>query len=196
MENKISKQICNYMLHTGIIDGELLDVYIYGMELLISFIFSTVIILCIGFISNTLILTLIYLFIFIGIRRYTGGYHANSYIMCKIITIGTYITVLCLSRYTSIDIIQYFICTLVGIPIIIMWGPIENPNKPLTNYEKKRSRLIALISYIITMFIGLLVYTYYETLGNVICYTLMSIITLMIISKFKKGVTKNEETLD
>ena len=40
---------------------------------------------------------------------------------------------------------------------------------------KKRSRLIALISYIITMFIGLLVYTYYETLGNVIYYTLMII---------------------
>lgn len=193
MEHSIAKRVVAYMLNNNIIASDYCEVYIYGIELILSFIISTSIIMLIGMALGQLIQTLTFLVVFVGLRRFTGGYHANSYFICKMFTIGTYLIVLLLSNISNIDIPQIAIITILGLLIIIIWGPIENPNKPLTLNEKKRNKIIALLLYPICIFIGFLVSHYSQPLSNVICYTLTSIIALMIISILKKGASKNEE---
>jgi len=194
MEYNLSKHICNYLLSTKVINEEYIEVYIYGTELLLSFLISTSIILAIGLITNRLINTIVFLTVFTLVRRFTGGFHANTYLMCKLFTVGTYLTVLFASEKLTINYISFLILSLIGLFIICLWGPIEHPNKPITNSNKKRCKTISIILYSILSLLGIGIIRLSGTLSSVVCYTLTSVIALMILSILKKGTSKNEET--
>ncbi len=194
MEHKLSKHICNYLLSTKIINEEYIEVYIYGTELLLSFLISTSVILTIGLITNRFINTIVFLTVFTLLRRFTGGFHANTYLMCKLFTIGTYLIVLFVSEKITITFVPFLVLSLIGLIVICLWGPIEHPNKPITDFNKKRFKTISLLLYSILSLIGIGINNIAETLSSVVCYTLASVIALMILSILKKGTSKNEET--
>ena len=194
MENKLSKIICGHLLTAKIISNDYLEVYIYGMEILLSFLISTTIILTIVLISGRVLNTIIFLAIFMILRRFTGGFHADTYLICKIFTVGTYLTVLLLSEFIQLETFFYLILTIPGIPVVYLCSPIENPNKPLTDDEKKKHKFTSVVLYFVIMLIGICIQVISRTLSSVICYTLTSVIALMILSILKKGTSKNEET--
>jgi len=193
MENKLAHMFCNYLCRSNIVSYELYDVYVYGMELVLSFLTSTVLILCIGIISDALTITLVHLLVFILVRRFTGGYHANTYIKCKIITVGTYVAVLIFSRVIDINILCYTILAVIGLITISKWGPVENPNKPLNEDEKRSHRRRAIVLFVIFVVCGSVFTIYKQPLGNAIFFSLSSIIALMLITKFMKGEDVNEK---
>ena len=124
MEHTIAMKLSNFLLSNKIISEEYFEVYVYGNELLLSFVLSTSIILVIGLLLNRFIQTLLFLLIFILARRYTGGYHSNTYFKCKLATVTTYLSVLTLSEYTSFKRIHIIVLLVVGLAIIISMGPI------------------------------------------------------------------------
>jgi len=194
MENKLSKIICEHLLSDNIIEKAYLEVYIYGMELLLSFLFSTGIILAIGIASGRWISTILFLVIFIALRRFTGGYHADTYLKCKLFTIGTYLAVMLLSEFSKVNTCWYLLLTIPGILVICKIGPVENPNKTLTWAEKKKHKFTSIILYCVSILFGINIRVISHTLSNVVCYTLIAIITLMILTNLKKGDSRNEET--
>lgn len=194
MEHIMSEKICKYLLSINVISQELFDIYIYGMELLLSFIINTVIILLIGIVSGKILPTLIFLILFVAVRRFTGGFHANTYLKCKIITVGTYIAVLCLSSLYYPPTVIKMLCYLAGILLIALFGPIENPNKPLDDNEKKLYKILSLIVFVILALLSLVFENYVSSLCNTAFYTLTAIIALMIIPILKKETLKNEKT--
>ena len=194
MEHKLSKHICNYLLSTKVINEDYIEVYIYGTELLLSFIISTSIILAIGLITNRFINTIVFLTVFTLLRRFTGGFHANTYLTCKLFTIGTYLAVLLVSEKLTINHISFLMLSLFGLIIICLWGPIEHPNKPITDSSKKRFKTLSIILYSILSLLGIGTIRLSGTLSSVVCYSLTSVIALMILSILKKGTSNNEET--
>lgn len=54
------------------------EIYVYGIELLISSFISTTVILLIGISTNTFFESVIFLISFSVIRVYTGGYHSMT----------------------------------------------------------------------------------------------------------------------
>ena len=93
MLNKSAKKITDMLLSHQVISGEQYDIYVYGFELLISFLFSTMLILIAGIIFNAFIRTLAFLVVFIILRSFTGGFHALTYAVCTVITLSTYASV-------------------------------------------------------------------------------------------------------
>lgn len=71
MENKLAKWICCRLRAKQVIDEEYEEVYVYGLELILSFLISTSIILVIGILFGQIISTLTFLATFILIRQYT-----------------------------------------------------------------------------------------------------------------------------
>ena len=194
MEHKLATYVCNQLLELDVINSEYFDVYVYGIELLLSFLTSTIIILSIGILLGQVVNTIIFLLVFIIVRRFTGGYHANTYLLCKICTVGTYLIVMSMSLFHPIySTLCYIILVISGLPVIIIWGPVDNPNKPLEANEKKKHKAISILLYISTLIIGLILLKVSLTLSNVVCYTLAAIIILMIISILTKGDTNHEE---
>lgn len=184
MNHKLSVLICDKLLKYKIIAEELVDVYIYGFELIFSFLISTLSIIAIGLIINQISPTLIFLTFFILIRRYTGGFHANTYLKCQIYTISLYLFVIIASILTSVNNIVYLIFILAGLSIIATIGPIDNPHKPLDEQEKRKHKKTGLLLFFSTGLIGYIFNYYHVIISNTIFFTLVVIITLMLIPYF------------
>ena len=73
MERKLSLWLVDKLYRKATISNEYREVYIYGLELIFSFIISTSIIMTIGFALRQVIPTVTFLITFIVIRQYTGG---------------------------------------------------------------------------------------------------------------------------
>ena len=118
MENTVAIWICNKLLEKKIISDTYLEVYVYGFELILSFLISSSIIIAIGIITNQIIPTLTFLITFIFIRQFTGGFHANSYIMCKIYTLLCYIGSIFFSYLFPVNRFAFVILFVIGEAII------------------------------------------------------------------------------
>ena len=70
MEHKAAARICDYMARNGVIRDDLLEVYVYGVELVLSFFTSSVLILCTGILLRRITHTIMFLAVFILVRRF------------------------------------------------------------------------------------------------------------------------------
>lgn len=181
MNHKLSVFMCRKLLKYNVINKEQLEIYLYGFELIFSFLISTITIFTIGILLNQVIPTIVFLLFFILIRRYTGGYHANTYLKCQIYTISSYIFVIFASLFLHIDDLFFPILLLVGIITIIAIGPIENPNKQLTEQEKRKHKKTGIFLFLSAGIIGYIMNCFYLNISSTIFYTLFLIILLMII---------------
>lgn len=193
MENKIAQYISNKLVQREVVSPDLKDVYVYGLELILSFLTSTLMIILMGVIIHRIALTLVFLSIFIALRRFTGGYHAATYLKCKISTISTYLVVVTLSLLSNIPVWSYILLFIIGLIIILQFGPIENVNKPLTNANKTKNKILSLVLYTAIILFGIIVHAHLQQLSNAVFYTLTSVIALMIIPILKKGGNTNEK---
>ena len=195
MEHKLSLIVCNRLLKNDVITEDMKDIYVYGFDLLFSFLISTSIIITIGLITGHALQTFLFLITFILVRRYTGGYHANTYLKCQIYTVTFYLLVTGLSLYVNIFHYIFVILELIGVLIILIWGPIDNPHKPLTKTEKKKHKITGLILFSLVWIAGITIKLYNNILGNTLFYTLALIIILMIVPLFERRI-KNEEVTE
>ena len=193
MEHYLSMVFAKTLLKKNIINRDLFEVYVYGTELFLSFLFTNIIIIIIGIIIEQVIPTLLHLLIFIIIRRFTGGYHASTYLKCKITMILIYALVIILANYTKINMFGFILLLLYGNFIIYIAAPVENPNKKLTDKQKVKFKKLSYIAFSITTGFGIILFYYFDTLGKTVFYSLTSVITLMEITLFKKGGTSNEK---
>ena len=196
MEHVLSLLVCKHLLKKGVITEELKDVYIYGFDLLFSFLISTTIILTIGLITHQILPTIFFLLTFILVRRYTGGYHANTYLKCQICTVSFYLITVVLSIYLNIPHYSYIILGAIGIFVILLLGPIENPHKPLTNQEKKKHKITGLILFSMICIVGAIIKPFNDVWGNTVFYTLSLIIILMIIPLLGRRKNNEEDKQD
>lgn len=193
MENKVATKICRNFAKQGIIPKEYEEVYVYGLELVLSFIFSTLAILFIGILLNAIDIAIIFLTVFIALRRFTGGYHAPTYLRCKLTTIGIYITVTILCTYLDTQLLAYIPLLVLGLYTILRFGPIESAYKPLTPDTKKRNKYIAVCMFLMLSIGGSVIHLWNQKLSNAIYYTLGFVVVLMIIPMLKKGEIVHEE---
>ena len=80
---RISKMIANYLFKSEIISEHESEIYIYGFETILSGIIDLFITLFLGLLSKSLINSIVFFLMFVSMRIYTGGYHANTYLKCK-----------------------------------------------------------------------------------------------------------------
>ena len=73
MLNKTAASLANRLMLHGVITNDVLDIYIYGFELLLSFLFSTTLMVISGFLINKIPETIVFLTVFILLRSFTGA---------------------------------------------------------------------------------------------------------------------------
>ena len=188
MENKLAKWICCRLRAKQVIDEEYEEVYVYGLEIIFSCLISTSIILIIGILIKQIIPTLVFLFTFVLIRQYTGGYHANSYLLCKLCTVMSFGISVLLANIFPISRLAFLVLMVIGCLFIWLFGPIENVHKPLTDQEKKKHKITGLTLFVIWSVIGFVFSFIIPLICNTIFYTLCAIIFLMIIPLLERRI--------
>ena len=186
MLNKMAVKITDKLVLKKIVSDDMADIYIYGFELLISFFFSTIGVLIIGIILGRFLQTLMFLTTFILLRSFTGGYHANTYAVCSLVTFSLFGVVLILTEFSFVPLYLYLILGLVGTAIMLLLVPIEHPNKKLSDDQKRKYKVISLVLFLMFTVAGCLFCYFDSPLGAIVFYTLITDIILLFFKSRKE----------
>ncbi|MDR1753344.1 MAG: accessory gene regulator B family protein [Eubacterium sp.] len=147
MMNLLSLKITEIFLSEKIISDEDIDIYVYGFEMVISNIITVIITILTGVLFGNLFDAFIFYTVFSSTRRFSGGYHASTYIGCKITYIICIVSVmllantfLFLSQFLQFHFLILLIC-LFNIITVSILSPIEHKNKPLTKKDKRINKI-------------------------------------------------------
>lgn len=161
--------------------------YQYGIEIMISSIFNIALVTLCSLALGDILSGITYLFVFIFLRTYTGGYHATTYLRCNITMVVTYIITFVLYKIITYYAIPLFVCETIAlvdlIPIIIC-APVPNKHKPLTDTQGNRSHKLSILIASILSLIGLILYTLEIPIGVMIIMTVTMVSVLIIIEIF------------
>lgn len=164
MISKLAKNIAHFFVLHNITEESKEVIYAYGMELLLSDVLNTIIVLLIALLSHTLPAVIVFIVVFMGLRRFVGGYHANSHLSCMF----TLVIVMLVFSYgicnISGQLAQIFSIgfTIISFPVIFCIAPVPHPNKPMSEEKgvklRKRSYILTVAMSIAA--IALLVFQY------------------------------------
>lgn len=135
MISYLSRFITLFLLQNKIVEQEKCDVYEYGFEVIISTIIGFILIFTSGILLNELLSSMIFYAMFIIVRQYTGGYHANSHLKCKLTMLCLCLLVLFSVKY-CISILTFpvhLIFLMFYCAVVILFAPIEHKNAPMTD---------------------------------------------------------------
>lgn len=196
MIENIAEDITFILLKNQIIDIDDRDTYIYGLEIILSSLVVTGTLLTVGIILNKFLLTLIFIFVFVILRSFTGGYHSQKFQSCLVISLTIYASELLLNHIMpasikhEVGIVSLIACGLM----IYKFAPVEHKNHPLLEEEKRKYKRI---SRVIISLILLLTITGYFGISKFIDYYFMisltvTAITILMVIPILKGEKTNE----
>lgn len=192
MVHRLSKMIANFLLHKNVISETEIDIYIYGYETIILGIIDFFIVLIVGLIFNQFITMLIFFTMFISVRLYTGGYHANTVLKCKAVFISICISLVFLLEFKFPYYLHILIMLLYLITSFFL-APIENHNKPLTSEEQTKYRRISIAMSLFWSIADVFSYFFAIKICTTIIVTALFITLLMIIGEYGKVGEINEQ---
>lgn len=156
MLNKVAGKLAKKLAECSDADKE--EIYIYGLELIISTFFGLISILILSCLLSRFISGLVFVFVFVPLRLFTGGYHAATYSKCFVISNISYLIVLFV-RDITLEVIPIWIWSFLLIGMccyIIKNAPIINSAQPINESKQKRNQKMA--KFILTADIVWIVY--------------------------------------
>ena len=162
-----------------------IQVYYYGFQIIIGGINKFLLLIIPGLLLNILPQLLITTLSFVSLRIFTGGLHYDSYAKCSYISLLSFTITALLSKYIYINQFISMLIFLSVLFLILIYAPIEHPNKPIKENKKIKFKIIALFVLNILVIINL--FTNNTIISNSIIYgiLLVGLITTPIINKLK-----------
>lgn len=188
MIRRLSEKITEFLLDRKILPQEEAEVYEYGFELLISSLIGFVIVLVSGLIFGLLPESMLFYIIFVSVRPFCGGFHADTHMKCKLTFIAVYALVMLFSHIFAnyYRIIYHVLLLTVYWLSIILYAPVEHKNKPLDSDERARNRKVSIILAAALTAVSAAAAFLALKYAAIIVLTLFSVSMLMIITKLNK----------
>ena len=187
MLTNLCQIIVDFFIKEDIVSEEQRDVYQYGVELSISTLIGLFIVLAIGVLNGRFTESVIFYIVFCLTRAFCGGFHAHSHLLCKVTFICILILVLIMDLVLdNIKIYYWFVLYLYSLIIVCAFAPVENPNKKLTSYDKKRCKIISIILMVVWLVVMILFYSFGSELYHIVALTLFFVANLMLLGKYNK----------
>lgn len=194
--NFIVSLILKFMTKENVItdDTETQDFYRYGVEITISSILNIVLIIFLGAITTHLVESVIFLIVFIFLRSFMGGYHADTYFRCNLLMCVSFLIVTYL--YESL---KYYMTVnlsiIMAMPIfIIVWifCPVENKNKPITNERKRKLKIVSIVMSLAFAGFSIMLIINKIFIGVMVLFIMLLIALLIIAAKIKERRRTNK----
>lgn len=171
-------------------DDENLDEYIYGLELLFCSSLCTVLMVIIGFLTNMLVESVVFMVSFSVLRVFSGGYHSNSFLICNISTLLIYGANILFYKYLFDYLVAPFVYItvfVVTVILVVLFSPVENDNNPLEKNDYAKCKIKACITagIEISTFFLLFYFLKFESIAIMIS-TFLFVDILIVLELFKK----------
>lgn len=143
MISKLSRQIAQYLADKNKIDSDELDLYHYGLFVIISEISLMFCSLVFGIVFSIPLQGVIFYIVFFISHRYAGGFHAKTEIACRTVTLSSFfIGIACVKIFANANFALFLAIPLACLAIMAFLCPADTPQKVLTKNEKIRFKKI------------------------------------------------------
>lgn len=193
MISKITERISKKMLLKFKLNNIDADIYSYGLFMFLSFVIFGVITLAFGIIFGCIIESLIFYTFFQLLRKYCGGYHAETCGKCEIMT--SLIILICIALIETVEYLNFenilFLTSALFFIIIYCLSPIDTMENPLSVEEKTKFRKISRI--IVLIMISFVSFAYIAKFNLLFIPSCVSVVlegVLLIAGKFKNSKRK------
>lgn len=184
MFNRFSKKIVEHCCKEK--NSNEIELYVFGINQGLNMLLNIVTALFIGILFGEVFRAFLFMFSYIPLRSYAGGYHAKTPLKCYLLSLIMLIIVLVGIKYLSVSDLVYYVVLVAAVLIVFLFSPIEDKNKPLdeTEYKvyKKRAVLIAILEVVFAIvfkLIGL------ENLFATVVYSFAALSIMLVAGKIK-----------
>lgn len=200
MYQLLSEKITVSLIKKNIIHYADRKIYEYSIEVLLSDVVYFLVAALTAIFTNSILASIVFLISFFSIRKFAGGYHADTYLRCHIISWVNQILMVLLYKIVPTIFLKpltlFFILT--GTIFIFLFAPVENKNKPLSVKEKEK---YAVMSKLIVAFaaIMVIVLSFTNTAFRYMSIAVFGIFSVSIslvaekIKNHKKGEKENDK---
>ena len=157
---RLAVKIVNNLVHSGVIKEEDAEIYIYGINQILTSVLSVSSALIIGLIFGVFPEIAVFMAAYIPLRSFAGGYHAKTPLSCYVFSVIMLIVVSIGLKYLHLADWVYYAVLVAATLVVLVLFPVEDRNKPLAEIEqkvyKRRTILIAAVELTLAMLLKLL----------------------------------------
>lgn len=189
MISLIGKSIAHSLYKRKIISDEEVPVCEYGFELIVSIVIGFFLVAMSGILLDEFVASMIFYGLFVSVRTFTGGYHAQSHLACK-----STMVICCLFVLVGSKISERFenpfwlniLCLIFYLITVFLYAPVEHVNAPMTDKLKVRNRKISIIMAAALTLADIAVFIYFRKVAVILSLTLFVVALLIIIPKVQE----------
>lgn len=163
MITAIAEKLTMKLLSNGYLAAADREETVYGLFTVLSRVFFLMECVFFGIFLGCVLESVIFYFTFLFIKKYAGGYHASTEGRCiALSSFSILLSVLSINLFKTIPELQIIMlcASMVAGIIICIFSPVETKEKPLTDDEKKKFRLLSFIRIVLLFFALLILYQY------------------------------------
>lgn len=194
--NSLSEKIADFLFSDS--SDYPIEIYVYGIKLIISSVVGMCVIFTIGLFTGYFTQAMIYIVVLSLIKSFAGGYHANTYLMCNVISgisflfaLIMYFPLLRMSKSeVLITTVLVFCVTLLT---IILFSPVEHPNKKIEQGDKKKYKFISIVMLCAEIAVSICFYIIFHINEFLVILPTLIVVDIAILADvIGKGVAHNE----
>lgn len=183
---RLAGKILNNLVHSGVIKEEDAEIYIYGINQILTSVLSVSSALIIGLIFGVFPEIAVFMAAYIPLRSFAGGYHAKTPLSCYVFSVIMLIVVSIGLKYLHLADWVYYAVLVAATLVVLVLFPVEDRNKPLDEIEqkvyKRRTILIAAVELTLAMLLKLLMF---DDLFIATAYSFVVLSLMLIAGKAK-----------
>lgn len=160
MISKAVSVLVEKQLENQLLQKEDVSVYRYGYTLIFEVAINILISCLIGILLGDMPAVITFLLVFMPLRSYAGGYHADKAWKCIILSNCVILLVILLSRA---DFLRYFQFLFIPAEILIgglvcKLAPVQSKNKRIDDREAKYYKSVVIKIYVIQVMAGIILF--------------------------------------
>lgn len=186
MIEKLVDKIISKQLEENTILAEDVNIYRYGYILVCEVFVNIIVATIIAGISGEWLLVMLFLVIYIPLRSFCGGWHADKFWKCTIYSnVIIVIMLICKEVVIGMNNILLLFCIFIACSICILGlAPVDTVTKPISEDEKKiyskKIRIIMILHFVV--YIMMIVMKCNEIV-YLITFSHLTQVTMLIIEK-------------
>lgn len=147
MFHNLAVDIAFLLIKNKIVDIEQRDIYVYGLEVILLNGSLLIVFLIASMLCEAMLNFWAYLILFLPIRSFSGGYHAEKSESCFVLSTIMYGLSIAITAFFPLlyQNWKWTIAGIISVIIILALSPMINENNPLTKSQQKRNRIIVYI---------------------------------------------------
>lgn len=176
MIGSFAEKLTDRLIKKGSVSEGNRELYVYGFFMLFSHAAYFALAVIIGFVLGCAVQSIIFFIAFQFVRRFAGGYHADTEIKCTVLSVSTIFLSILMCRLARDFNFSVYLTVPAAVCALLtaVFCPLDTPSKPLSAAEKKRCRKISLlIIAFICVLIGVSVALRFEWLLSPLCFALI-----------------------